>query len=105
MHHHTSKAVTVAAMDDLVRELRSFFIISPIDKFSPYAGIGWNWGEKVIASLDVGVMFHGTPDVSLEANCAADAVCEAVVDGYEGDVQEEVNDYSYYPVVRFGLGF
>lgn len=81
---------------------------------APYLGIGWGNGaveEKGWRfSADLGVMFHGSPSTSLAmSGCTAPAAtCAALAQDLEverRDLQEEIDEYEYFPVVRIGLSY
>jgi len=104
------------------------------DEFAPYIGIGWGNSTKKAGwgfSVDVGLMYHGEPNVDLTAvkgsavTTAEDAfkianptatqaqidaasgwdVIEANVQAEESDLINELNDYKIYPVVSFGVTY
>jgi len=81
-------------------------------KVASYAGLGFGrttGRSRVFFMLDLGVIFQGTPHVSLSATgpLASDA-------GFQNDLAAEVMDvnrdldepyFRYYPVIAIGLGF
>ena len=85
-----------------------------VDNFAPYLGIGWGndtrekgWG----LSLDVGAMYHGTPQSNLDVviNSAVTAVDAAAI---KADVakesqrhQDDIGDFKFYPVIMVGLNY
>lgn len=81
------------------------------DEFAPYIGIGW--GRLVDAkrngrfTFDLGVVFQGSPDVTLNANgtLAANAAFMADLKAEELDLEKELDDFEYYPVVSIGYIF
>lgn len=79
---------------------------------APYAGIGWDsalykdgrWSFNIRA----GVMFSGEPTVELTARdglVSDDPRFLALLEQEELDVEEELEDYQFYPVVNLGVGF
>jgi len=71
-------------------------------KFAPYLGIGW--GNKPSKnswqfSFDLGVMYQGSPKVSLSAPGVnpSDIVAE------EAKINKDVKKYKWYPVVSIGI--
>lgn len=72
---------------------------------TPYAGIGW--GRPVGArkrfdfAFDLGVVYQGSPRVTLRAN----GVSEADLDKEARELQTSLDDYKYYPVVAFTFSF
>lgn len=87
------------------------------DSFGPYLGFGWGdslggAGSKVRFSFDVGVIYHGEPtaeatvdsrilDEFPELRPAVDAFLEEEV----RQLEEDAEDYTYYPVVSLGLSY
>ena len=67
----------------------------------PYLGVGYGnvWTAGVNFYFDLGVMFQGTPQVSLNCSPGAAALCA----GEEERVREEVKRYKYYPVLNLGI--
>lgn len=81
------------------------------NNFSPYAGIGWgNYtiGEsRYFFTMDLGVMFHGTPQFSLTSTggtLSNDAILLDEIDEEVAEVQEDIDQFRVYPVVSFGIG-
>lgn len=78
---------------------------------SPYAGIGWGnavaKGLPLTICIDAGVMFQGTPKVSLAANgtLASDATFKANLAKEEGTIRDSTDNLKYYPVVSLGLAY
>ncbi|NTW51930.1 MAG: hypothetical protein HGB22_05025 [Chlorobiaceae bacterium] len=82
------------------------------NKVSPYAGIGWGNAVSRHSSLtfscDLGVMFQGTPKVSLAASnpiTAADPLFKAELDKEIAKVKDSTDSIKYYPVVSIGLAY
>lgn len=82
--------------------------------FAPYVGLGWSssnpgeagWG----VSLDLGVMFQGTPDVSelyVEDPWGSgnDPVVIDFMAGEQQAVQDELDKFEYYPVASISLNY
>ncbi len=78
---------------------------------APYAGIGWGnavaKGSPLSLSCDVGVLFQGTPKVSLAASgpIATDATFKANVAKEEATIRDTTDNFKYYPVVSLGLAY
>lgn len=83
-------------------------------KLAPYLGLGWGnavaknkgWGF----SADLGVMFQGSPNVSLtHSGCAADpSICgqlDADVSAESRKLVDEVDSFKAYPVIRVGVSY
>jgi hypothetical protein len=78
---------------------------------APYLGIGYGnvWTKGVNFYFDLGVMFQGSPKVSLTANCgpaASPAQCAAAqndVDAEERRVEDSLKKFKYFPVATLGI--
>lgn len=83
-------------------------------RVAPYLGIGWGnpvattkgWGF----STDVGVLFQGSPRSKLaNTGCTAPAlVCAKIAADVAAEnrrLNEELKEYKYFPVVRFGARY
>jgi hypothetical protein len=75
--------------------------IEPEHSVAPYLGIGYGnvWTAGINFYFDLGVMFQGTPKVSLNCSPGLAARCAAE----EERVREEVKRYKYYPVLNLGI--
>lgn len=82
---------------------------------APYLGVGWGSvaGKegRFHVVLDLGVMFQGSPNVSLNATCGSSldaASCSELqsnVAAEEKDLKDKAEDYQYYPVVNLALSY
>jgi hypothetical protein len=82
--------------------------VKPERSFAPYLGVGYGnvWTRGVNFYFDLGVMFQGSPEVSLNCASANPAQCAAVqpqLDAERQRVQDKVDKYKYYPVANIGL--
>jgi hypothetical protein len=84
--------------------------VKPDKSFAPYLGVGYGnvWTKGVNFYFDLGIMFQGSPQVSLSLNCgSADPVqCAAAQSEVEAErqrVQDKVDKYKYYPVLNLGI--
>jgi hypothetical protein len=77
---------------------------------APYLGIGWGnavasdkgWGFNV----DLGVMFQGTPEVSLiPTGPNAGLVPESELIKEQQKLQDDADDFKYYPVLSVGVSY
>ena len=80
---------------------------------APYAGLGWRsnnsdsgWG----ISLDLGVLFQGTPDVTnLRLNAPIDVNQRAEVQAFLAEQEKEIKDdldiFQFYPVAALMLNY
>ncbi|TVQ74762.1 MAG: hypothetical protein EA372_01540 [Chromatiaceae bacterium] len=81
--------------------------------FAPYLGIGYGnavQGGRWSFAFDAGVMFTGSPDVSLRGQVETDD--DGVRQQFREDVREEerelqddLDDFKYYPVVSLGVTY
>ena len=79
---------------------------------APYLGIGYGnvWTKGVNFYFDLGVMFQGSPKVSLTANCGAAIAGTPTCTSLQNDVaaeqqrlQDKADKYKYYPVANIGI--
>jgi hypothetical protein len=78
---------------------------------APYVGIGWGnavgkdkrWGFV----CDLGVVFQGSPDVSLAASgpIASDPTFQEELAREEENLQDDLDVFKYYPVISFGISY
>ncbi len=79
------------------------------DDVVPYVGIGWGnpfrSEQGLSLALDLGVVFMGSPDVSLSANgtLASDQAFQAELAKERQDIEDEWSDFKYYPVLSLNL--
>ncbi|GAB4346598.1 MAG: hypothetical protein Kow0089_24010 [Desulfobulbaceae bacterium] len=76
---------------------------------APYLGVGYggsfadsdNWSFF----LDIGVLFQGSPDVSYSANgpLASDPTFQARLEQERKELEDDLDEYEYYPVISMGL--
>lgn len=78
---------------------------------APYVGIGW--GNPVDNDTDLtffcnlGVVFQGSPDVSLTATgtLANDPLFQQNLKYEEKELQDELDKFEYYPVITLGMSY
>ncbi|MBK1691795.1 hypothetical protein [Ectothiorhodospira mobilis] len=81
------------------------------DGFAPYLGVGY--GNAVGSggwsfAFDLGVMFTGSPSVDLDGqvnNAALQAQFEDDLRREEAQLEDDVEDIKYYPVLSLGLAY
>ncbi|MCG5494949.1 hypothetical protein [Ectothiorhodospira variabilis] len=81
--------------------------------FAPYLGIGYGnaiQGGRWSFALDAGVMFTGSPDVSLRGQVETndDDVRQRFredVREEERELQDDLDDFKYYPVLSLGVAY
>jgi hypothetical protein len=84
--------------------------VKPEKSFAPYLGVGYGnvWTRGVNFYFDLGVMFQGSPKVSLNLDCgsanpAQCATAQSRLEEERARVQDKVDKYKYYPVANIGL--
>jgi hypothetical protein len=78
--------------------------VEPEHSVAPYLGVGYGnvWTKGVNFYFDLGVVFQGSPKVSLNCAPAGSPQCSQV-GAEEQRVQDELNKYKYYPVLNIGI--
>ena len=83
----------------------------------PYLGIGWGnttrGQRRLYYSFDLGVAFHGSPDVDLDvqgiiADVAREEASQELrtfLANEEEKLEDELEDFDIFPVVSFGLSY
>lgn len=93
-------------------EIGTLTLDAMADDVAPFAGLGFDttfqgdgrWGFKIIG----GAMLSGTPDVVLDASggtLSDDPDFRAALEQEEANLQEDVDDFEFYPVLQVGLTF
>ena len=82
--------------------------VKPEKDFAPYLGIGYGnvWTKGVNFYFDAGIMFQGSPQVTLNANCGPSisaAECNSRAAAEQQRVQDKLDKYKYYPVINLGI--
>jgi len=84
--------------------------VKPDKDFAPYLGVGYGnvWTKGVNFYFDLGIMFQGSPQVSLNVNCgtASPAQCataQSQVAAEQQRVQDKLDKFKYYPVLNLGI--
>lgn len=105
INDHTYTAAEIGSLDGSVK----------FKSTSPYLGIGW--GDVVGKDgrfsfiADIGILFQGSPDASLHANCGSAvtptqcAQIKSDVAEEERDLQDKADDYKYWPVLSLGVAY
>ncbi len=77
------------------------------DDVSPYLGIGFDFTlfDKVGLNLDLGVLWQGSPKVSVEADglLAQDPGFLADLEVERAEIEDEIKDYKAWPVLSVGF--
>lgn len=81
------------------------------NELAPYVGIGWGNAvgkdNRWSFSFDFGVVFQGEPNIDLKANgtMASDPTFQANLAEEKRKLEDELDDYKYYPVVSLGITY
>lgn len=77
------------------------------NKYSPLVGIGYNksLGENFSFGGKIGVMYHGSPSLSLTANgsIADEPAFQEELDKEATELRDSLSEFKYYPVASFGV--
>ncbi|MFL6621626.1 MAG: hypothetical protein ACJ8KA_04225 [Sulfurifustis sp.] len=79
-------------------------------KTAPYVGLGWgNAATKGFgASLEIGAMFHGKPQVELRSQggtLSSDPSVQSALREEEQDAESDLESLKAYPVISLGLSY
>ncbi len=78
---------------------------------APYIGIGWgnpvHKDSTVSFFIDIGVVYQGAAEVSLDAygTLANDPTFLSHLQQEEDDLEDDLDDFKYYPVISLGLTY
>jgi hypothetical protein len=81
------------------------------DDIAPYVGIGWDttFGKDNCFGLvfELGVLYQGSPDVNLVSSgpIASDPTFQAELAKETAALQDDLDEYKFYPVVAVGLSY
>ncbi len=75
---------------------------------APYLGLGWGNAARsgiIGFTLDVGIAFYGSPQVALDATgpFSDDPTFRTNLEAERLDLEAELADYQYYPVLSLGM--
>jgi len=81
------------------------------DTLAPYVGFGWgnaigkNTGWSF--ACDFGVVYQGEPNIELKADgiMASNPIFIQNLERERQDLEKEVKDYKYYPLITFGITY
>ncbi len=83
------------------------------DEVSPYAGLGFRSAKSsgLGFAFDLGVIYLGKAEVTITVDSDipfnlipnGEALLAAYLDDQEQQIEEDIEDYKYYPVARFSL--
>ncbi len=78
---------------------------------APFLGAGWVWGREdggLAFSLDLGVLFQGSPDVVLSSTggtLSGEPVLQDAIADEEAQLSNDLDQYDLYPVVSGGISY
>lgn len=77
---------------------------------APFVGIGWGNavkpGRRLGFTIDLGVMIHGTPEVSLRAtNQSVTPQLQESIDKEIEDLNAKLEGFKFYPVLQIGISY
>ncbi len=81
------------------------------EELAPYVGVGWDntFGSKkrLGMSFDLGVLFQGSPQVSLTADgpLSADPQFQEALTMEEDQFEGDISEYEIYPVISLGVNY
>lgn len=105
----TCERVSCDFGDDAIPNGSSAEVDVDLSGTHPYVGLGW--GNLVASGIpfgvffDLGVMFQGTPKVSVVASCnpVIQADCDNEAESEERKLQKDAEDFEVYPIVNLGF--
>ncbi len=93
-------------------EVEDLFGALTFDDMATYVGIGFgnaaNSGGRFNLTLDVGAMYHGTPELTATATASNAALQTELNNNLAievADANEDIESFKWYPVVSIGLSF
>ena len=76
---------------------------------APYLGVGWDTtfgkSRKFGFLLELGAIYQGTPKVDLSTSVAASQALQNDLQAEEDSLQEDLDNFEYYPVLAVGLNY
>jgi hypothetical protein len=80
------------------------------NKPAPYLGIGWGNAvgkdKRWVFSADLGVLFQGSPDVTLTpTGSGASGVNPDDIAREEARIEDDLSKFQYYPVATVGISY
>lgn len=99
----------IGGMTYAAADVGSLTAKADFDSVAPYAGVGLDFRifDTLGLHFDLGVLVQGSPSMSLSADgpLASNAQFLAELEAERQELEREVEDYEYYPVVSVGLSF
>jgi hypothetical protein len=82
------------------------------EPISPYVGLGFgnaaNRRRRLAFAFDLGVIYHGAPQVTMQAiasNPAQQSALDRDVDAEVADIEDSMKSFKIYPVITLGLSY
>lgn len=76
---------------------------------APYLGLGWgkSAGSGFGVTFDMGVLFQGSPNVSMKASgaIASNPTFIANLNAEEASAEDDIKDFTMFPVMSLGLNY
>jgi len=104
-----SEPVQIGGTTYLPSEVGTLRGRSDFNPVVPYVGIGWGnavgRGKRLGLAIDLGVAFIGSPGVNLSATgpLASDPTFRAHLAQEEEDIEDDLSDFKFYPVLSLTL--
>ena len=81
--------------------------VTSFSSTSPYLGVGYDFTVlgRVGLNLDLGVLWQGDPDVTLNADgvLASDPAFQSALEAERQELDDEISDYKAWPVISLGF--
>ncbi|HZO03513.1 MAG TPA: hypothetical protein VFB93_20175 [Burkholderiales bacterium] len=79
--------------------------VKPEKDFAPYLGVGYGnvWTAGVNFYFDLGVMFQGSPEVTLNCSGPGCAAAASQIEAERQRIQDKLDKYKYFPVLNIGI--
>ncbi|MBU0549730.1 MAG: hypothetical protein KKH80_01080 [Candidatus Omnitrophica bacterium] len=109
MNAKTASSYTIGSATYTAAQVGSLTGELDFDEVNPYLGIGWGnavgKNKQWSFSFDIGVVYQGSPKVDLSANgtLSGNAAFQANLDREEQNLEDELEDYQFYPVISLGV--
>jgi len=109
----TGGTFTVNGVTYPAAQVGSFDAAVDFNKAAPYFGIGYGRpiNSGLSLTLDLGVMFQGSPKSSIDVTCGAAATpaqCAALQSDAAAEqarLDDSLHNFKYYPVISLGLAY
>lgn len=84
------------------------------DNTAPYVGLGWgapaNSNNTLTVTFDMGVLYQGSPSISLTRTGGTDdpalaAQIDAALENERQAIEDDASDLEYWPIIQLGLHY